>query len=249
MKLKFFVANVALTASLGLATSARAQTDWERAGVGMPPGVTPKYESQDEVNQRIRNDRIQHAQGLILRTVGQTNYSVVDCPLWTLVGGKVYEKHGDILVLDQTQIKSTLAFEAVKNYPGEAVLGQSIYPLALRVGTYDMNGSPIALYDFGKPYVPTPEQIAAARAAQEKAKADAKAKAAAQKADGAARALQANQDAAAKGDSFGLMRMGERYRDGDGVEKDLGKAREFLQKAADAGSPTAKEELSSLTAK
>jgi len=49
-----------------------------------------------------------------------------------------------------------------------------------------------------------------------------------------------------KGDMFGLLRMGERYRDGDGVEKDLGKAREYLQKAADAGSPTAKEELANL---
>jgi TPR repeat protein len=62
-------------------------------------------------------------------------------------------------------------------------------------------------------------------------------------------ALKVNQDAAAKGDMFGLLRMGERYRDGDGVEKNLGKAREYLQKAADAGSPTAKEELSKLEAK
>ena len=45
------------------------------------------------------------------------------------------------------------------------------------------------------------------------------------------------------------MRMGERYRNGDGVEKDLSKAREYLQKAADAGSPTAKEELSKLETK
>jgi TPR repeat protein len=62
-------------------------------------------------------------------------------------------------------------------------------------------------------------------------------------------ALKSNQDAAAKGDMFGLLRMGERYRDGDGVEKDLAKARDYLQKAADAGSPTAKDELSKLEAK
>lgn len=105
------------------------------------------------------------------------------------------------------------------------------------------------LFDCGTPYIPpppTPEEIAAAKAAQEKANAEAKAKAAAQKQDAAARALKFNQDAAAKGDMFGLLRMGERYRDGDGVEKDLAKAKEYLQKATDAGSPTAKEELAKL---
>lgn len=64
-----------------------------------------------------------------------------------------------------------------------------------------------------------------------------------------ATALKANQDAAAKNDAYGLMRMGERYRDGDGVEKDLVKAREYLQKAADAGSPTAKDDLLKLPSK
>jgi TPR repeat protein len=41
--------------------------------------------------------------------------------------------------------------------------------------------------------------------------------------------------------------MSERYRDGDGVDKDLTKAREYLTKAADAGSPTAAEELKGLS--
>ena len=94
---------------------------------------------------------------------------------------------------------------------------------------------------YGEVYTPpppkplTPEQIAAAKSA-----ADQKKKAAAE------RALKANQEAAAKADSFGLLRMGERYRDGEGVEKDLDKARSYLQKAADTGSPTAAEELSKL---
>jgi hypothetical protein len=61
-------------------------------------------------------------------------------------------------------------------------------------------------------------------------------------------ALKANQQEADKGDAYGLLRMGERYRDGDGVEKDLAKARDYLQKAADAGSSTAKEELTHLPA-
>jgi hypothetical protein len=60
------------------------------------------------------------------------------------------------------------------------------------------------------------------------------------------RVLRSNQDAAAQGDAYGLLRMGERYRDGEGVDKDLAKARNYLQKAADAGSLTASNELSAL---
>ena len=55
-----------------------------------------------------------------------------------------------------------------------------------------------------------------------------------------------NQEQAHKGDSFGLLRMGERYRDGDGVSRDLTKAREYFIKAAAAGSPTAADALSRL---
>ena len=49
-----------------------------------------------------------------------------------------------------------------------------------------------------------------------------------------------------KGDVSGLLRMGERYRDGDGVEKNAAKARDYFTKAAAAGSPTAADELSKL---
>jgi len=54
------------------------------------------------------------------------------------------------------------------------------------------------------------------------------------------------QDAAAQGDPVGLLRMGEHYRDGDGVEKNLAKARDYFSKAAEAGSPSASEALKRL---
>jgi len=60
------------------------------------------------------------------------------------------------------------------------------------------------------------------------------------------RTLKWNQAQADKGDAFGLLRMGERYRDGDGVPKDLSRAREYFSKASAAGSPTAAESLSKL---
>jgi TPR repeat protein len=55
-----------------------------------------------------------------------------------------------------------------------------------------------------------------------------------------------NQAQADKGDAYGLLRMGERYRDGDGVPKDLVKAKEYLFKAAAAGSSDATNELAQL---
>jgi TPR repeat protein len=86
------------------------------------------------------------------------------------------------------------------------------------------------------------EQIAAAqKLAAERAAAANKAAKAAQE-----RALKYNQDQADKGDPTGLLRMGERYRDGDGVPKDLSKAREYFTKAVNAGSPTAADALSKL---
>jgi TPR repeat protein len=52
------------------------------------------------------------------------------------------------------------------------------------------------------------------------------------------------QDAADRKDAYGLLRLGECYRNGEyGLEKDLAKAKFYLQQAADAGSPTAAEEL------
>jgi hypothetical protein len=60
------------------------------------------------------------------------------------------------------------------------------------------------------------------------------------------KALKYNQEQAAKGDPYGLLRMGQRCRDGDGVPKDLTKARQYLTRAANIGSSTAAKELARL---
>jgi len=103
------------------------------------------------------------------------------------------------------------------------------------------SGHPIVIkkFDYGIccEKIWSPEEIAA-----EKAKADAKKRAVAD------RVLKNNQDLADKGDAYGLLRMGERYRDGEGVPKDLTKARDYLTKAAEAGSQTAADELKKLAA-
>ncbi len=62
----------------------------------------------------------------------------------------------------------------------------------------------------------------------------------------AAKMLKWNQEQAAKADEYGLLRMGERYLNGDGVEKDLVKARDYLSKAAAQGSVQAADLLKKL---
>jgi len=57
------------------------------------------------------------------------------------------------------------------------------------------------------------------------------------------RVLMSNWILAYLGDPYGLRRMGERYQDGDGVPKDLAKARDYLSQAATAGDPSAADEL------
>ncbi|MGO9477046.1 MAG: tetratricopeptide repeat protein [Limisphaerales bacterium] len=123
--------------------------------------------------------------------------------------------------------------------PQGMISGDTAELRVLRIGQTNFNGEILPLYDFGTPHmIPVVTSKAQLEADQEKATATKK--------HAADVALKSNQDAAAKGDAYGLLRMGERYRDGDGVEKDLAKAREYLQKSADAGSPTAAEELSKL---
>jgi hypothetical protein len=61
-----------------------------------------------------------------------------------------------------------------------------------------------------------------------------------------AKALEFDQQQANNGDTYGLLRMGERYMNGEGVTKDLSKARLYLTKAADGGSLTAAQELKNL---
>jgi hypothetical protein len=59
-------------------------------------------------------------------------------------------------------------------------------------------------------------------------------------------ALAENKRLAAQGDAYGELRMGERYLTGDGVARDVSKARDYLQRAAEQGSQTAADELNHL---
>ena len=146
----------------------------------------------------------------------------------------------------------------IRNYPVEEnpAVGKTIAFYAMQTGTLDYNGDKLELWDLGTP--PTAEdfrklkadaderQRAAQNQLDEQRRVATEKKAAAKNA-AKAKLLKSFQDMADKGDSYGLLRMGECYRDGDGVEKDLAKAKDYLTKAAAAGSLTAADELKKLT--
>ncbi len=220
------------------------------------PVVQVKFYSDPNATNQItflEKGHVQSIRGVVDGTFPQSRRVLVSTMLPSVneYGFQVFDAGGS-LKWEETGNQIILA-----NYPALEILtiGKTIDFAARKIGTIrglksDGTDSSrvLELWEYYTPPQPTPEQIAAAKAAQEKAKADAKAKIAERKKAGEYAALKFNQDSAAKGDSFGLMRMGERYRDGEGVEKDLVKARNYFEKsfAADTNNFIAKEELSKL---
>lgn len=145
----------------------------------------------------------------------------------------------------------------LRNYPAnlQPAVSQEISFRAMQIGTSDYNGETLELWDYGS--TPTQDELrkfkdeADEQQRAAKKELDKQRYIAAEKAAAANKAAQAKvviryQEQADKGDPYGLLRMGEFYRDGNGVPKDLDKAREYLAKASAAGSPDAADELSKL---
>lgn len=136
----------------------------------------------------------------------------------------------------------------VEGYPYEVEEDQYIERIAAKdsgVYTYTtvLGGtSTIRRFVYGRivnaPTVPppSPEQL--------KALADAEAR---KKAASDAKALNYNRDLAERGDAYGQFRMGERYRDGDGVDKDPRQAREWFAKASAQGDKAASKALAAMS--
>jgi predicted Fe-S protein YdhL (DUF1289 family) len=165
------------------------------------------------------------------------------------------EKYSGIL---QENSKEYVRSIIILNYPKpeSLVSGGGVDCVCMRTTNYvNSDGISFLTYDCGTK--PTQDEIGKWRDEEaERQKAVKKELAeqrrvAAEKATAAKKAAQAkvvkwNQEQADKGDATGLLRMGELYRDGNGVPQDLNKAREYLTKAANAGSPGAADELSKL---
>jgi TPR repeat protein len=120
----------------------------------------------------------------------------------------------------------------------------------MNVGTVEVNNKRTDVYDYGLPNTPENrkllsnqlgEQSPTSPEAAPKQQTD-------QKAEAGARTLKYHQQLAEKGDDYGQLQMGERYLKGDGVLKDLAKARLYLSLSAGQGNSTAAKALADLSA-
>ena len=122
----------------------------------------------------------------------------------------------------------------VTNAPPDSANGQTIKILAMKTGTIQIDGGVLEIWDQGqqgRAAIVSINPLYAQRAAETKQQ-SAKIK-----------ALEYNLAQAEKGDAFGQLRMGERYRDGDAVEKDENKARQYFAKSAAQGNTDAAKAL------
>ncbi len=135
--------------------------------------------------------------------------------------------------------------------------GQSVSARAILLGTRAVDGHVLESWDCGA--APTPEQLADRARLEESKRQELEAQKSAVRAasdqalEDKRQALKANvvkinQQRADKGDADAQFRMGELYRDGDGVPKDDVRAREFFGKAASQGNKDAARALEKMNA-
>ncbi|MDB6022292.1 MAG: hypothetical protein JWQ04_2149, partial [Pedosphaera sp.] len=121
----------------------------------------------------------------------------------------------------------------LSNYPRPMAIGQIFSrndrAVAFKAGTKN----DLPNLDYGLVYVPELTEEQKAQAVQVKSKTDSK-------------VLAFHKELAEKGDAYGEYKMGVRYLNGDGVDKDLAKARDLLGKAAAQGNKDAATELAKL---
>ena len=176
----------------------------------------------------------------------RTNYA--KGPDWVQFEGRVTRVSGEGLVLQgwygeplaymmpagakagATGVTMTSGTFLLTGYPRNVAVGQLLSRndrlVALKSGTKD----DMVNLEYGTVWV---QQLTEE---QKTAVADAKSKT-------AAKVLAWQREQAEKGDAYGEYKMGVRYLNGDGVDKDLVKAREWLTKSADQGNKDAADEL------
>jgi TPR repeat protein len=151
---------------------------------------------------------------------------------------------GTIGTTSYTMADKIMAITNAPNYESLAN-GSKVNERAIHIGTVTENGETYELWDCGAIYVPPPPTREQVKVAEEAAKTQ-RAAAELAKKNASEKTLKWNQDQAAVGDAYGQLRMGERYRDGDGVETNIVKARAYFMQSSAQGNATAAEELHEL---
>jgi len=165
---------------------------------------------------------------------------------WVQFEGRVASVSGDSIVVQGTfgpplfymlpnNGGATTGSFVLSNYPRSVAAGQIFSRndrlVAFKGGTKDN----MPQLDYETVYVPQLTDDQKAAIAQSKSKTDAK-------------VLAWHKELAEKGDAYGEYKMGLRYETGDGVEKDLAKAKDLLGKSAAQGNKDAADELAKITA-
>jgi hypothetical protein len=241
--------------------------------VSPTPGFQLFSAQQMAQEQAARQNQIEEAQAaqqrqaLIVAALNRDPWRIVNgrtnhiTAHWVRFSGQVLQitrdgirVHGDYSNLDgsqETVLSGADQEYFVKNFPYELADSESFGSgevfLALPAGVYSyttvmganktirsLDYCPVCAGPEIKP--PSRAEILAVQAA-----ANAKKKAAEDK------TLKWNEDQAAAGDAYGEQRMGERYRDGDGVQKDINQARAMFEKASAQGNKEASSELKDLS--
>ena len=244
--MKTVLVSLPLIFSVAIITSKSQDWDANGGSFGGVPTMTQSHE-QYLAARTINSGGSDN----IIRVCRGTVYNVAESKLWNTVGSKLVEKNGNVAILESRievnfrTHERRISYSAITNFNYDLPLGNSVTVMVMRVGVCTWNGQQVNLYDAGTRYVP--ESPAATQVASQSKTADElKRKGADAISSAKERALKMNQQAADQGDGYGLMRMGERYRDGEGVEKDPAKARAYLEKAVAVGSIDAKAALDGL---
>lgn len=249
--------STALLAGILFSTAARAQiTANQRIGAYIGgPGLYSSFDS-DLLESEVFQHPLRKCQGKIYDLTKLVSYystpenqrGRLSSSEWKCVGGEVISVVAEGVLISQG--RSSTAF--IRHCRDHAIDGQGIYTYAVRTGGVYQYETAIGArataeeYDVGEaltaeelkalqPKPPTPEQVAAQ-----------KSKTTAVNDRAAAAALKSNQDAAARGDEYGQLRMGQRYLAGEGVARDAAQARKYFILAASQGNTSASNALQRL---
>jgi Sel1 repeat len=131
----------------------------------------------------------------------------------------------------------------LRNYPASLwpTTGKRIEGLAMQTGVLQQSNETLEQWDYGMDYTPQPHKLTPEEVAAAKTQADRK------KAEGDAGILKFELESSEKGSDLYQYRVGLRYLNGNGVPKDLAKARDYLSKAAAQGNKEAAAELAKLS--
>lgn len=153
------------------ACSAYSQRESVGIGAGVPYySPTTAQEAKMEWEKRIQAIPPDHN---VFRAVNGQTYNILYAQTWKVISGKIDSEENGILILrfqvwttawmGNTGYRTTKdAYLAIKNYPGNPTAETDISVLALRIGNYDWNGTPLEFYDCGlpsSPPPPTPQEI------------------------------------------------------------------------------------------